>query len=131
MIGTDGVGDGRRALGGRGESVAAEHLVRRGFRILERNVRCGRGEIDMVAIDGAVVVFVEVKGNRGRRFGAPEEMVTPAKQRQLTRLATWYLQRRRWLGRPARFDVIAVDWEADGSARVRHLANAFPAAGIW
>jgi len=131
MIGTDGVGDGRRALGARGESVAAEHLVRRGVRILERNVRCGRGEIDMVAVDGAVVVFVEVKSNRGRRFGAPEEMVTPAKQRQLTRLATWYLQRRRWLGRPARFDVIAVDWDADGTPRVRHLANAFPAVGIW
>jgi len=131
MIGTDGVGDGRRALGARGESAAAEHLVRRGFRILERNVRCGRGEIDMVAVDGAVVVFVEVKSNRGRRFGAPEEMVTPAKQRQLTRLATWYLQRRRWLGRPARFDVVAVDWEADATARVRHLGNAFPASGGW
>jgi putative endonuclease len=126
-----GVSDDRRALGARGESVAAGHLERRGFRILERNVRCGRGEIDMVAVDSRVVVFVEVKSNRGRRFGAPEEMVTPAKQRQLTRLAIWYLQRRRWLGRPARFDVIAVDWDADGSARVRHIANAFPASGGW
>lgn len=131
MIGSDGVGDDRRVLGSRGESIAAEYLVRRGFRILERNVRCGRGEIDLIAVDGAVVVFVEVKGNRGRRFGAPEEMVTPAKQRQLTRLATWYLQRRRWLGRPARFDVVAVDWDPDGTASVRHLANAFPAAGGW
>lgn len=126
-----GGGDDRRALGSRGESIAAEYLERKGFRILERNVRCGRGEIDLIAADGYIVVFVEVKGNRGRRFGAPEEMVTPAKQRQLTRLATWYLQRRRWLGRPARFDVVAVDWDAGGSARVRHIANAFPATGGW
>ena len=131
MIESAGPGDNRRALGTHGESVAATYLERKGLRILERNVRCGRGEIDLIAIDGPVVVFIEVKGSRGRRFGAPEEMVTPAKQRQLTRLATRYLQRRRWLGLPARFDVVAVDWDAGGMARVRHLVNAFPASGGW
>ena len=128
---TDGTRDCRRELGASGEALAADCLERLGFRVIERNVRCGFGEIDLVALDRGTVVFVEVKSNRGPRYGAPEEMVTPAKQRQLTRLATWYLQRRRWLGRPARFDVIAVDWDADGTPRVRHLANAFPAAGIW
>jgi putative endonuclease len=122
-------GKGRRALGASGEDVAAEHLEGRGFRIVERNVRLGRGEIDLIAVDAGTVVFVEVKGNRGRRFGAPEEMVTGVKQRRLTRLATWYLQRRGWLGRPARFDVVAVDWDAGGLAAVRHFPNAFPASG--
>jgi putative endonuclease len=100
----------------------------REYRIIETNVRCRLGEIDLVALDGAVIVFVEVKGNRGGRYGAPEEMVTPAKQRRLTRLALWYLQRRGWLGRPARFDVIAVDWGSDGSQGVRHFPNAFPSS---
>lgn len=121
----------RRALGAAGESAAARLLERRGIRVVEANVRCRFGEIDLVAIDAGVVVFVEVKGNRGGRFGAPEEMVTPAKQRKLTRLALWYLQRRGWLGRPARFDVVAVDWEAADGPGVRHFPDAFPAAGGW
>lgn len=126
-----GDGDHRRALGAAGESAAARHLVRCGYRILEANVRCRIGEIDLVAVDAGVIVFVEVKGNRGRQYGAPEEMVTPAKQRRLTRLAAWYLQGRGWLGRPARFDVVAVDWDDSGAKSVRHIRDAFPAAGSW
>ena len=126
-----GSGDDRRALGAAGESAAAQYLIRRGYRVVEANARCRIGEIDLVAIDAGVIVFVEVKGNRGRHYGAPEEMVTPAKQRRLTRLAGWYLQRRGWLGMPARFDVVAVDWEESGAARVRHFRDAFPATAGW
>ena len=128
---SQGAGDGRRALGAAGESAAARLLERRGFRVVETNVRCRLGEIDIVALDAGVIVFVEVKSNRGGRFGTPEEMVTPAKQRRLTRLASWYLQRRCWLGRPARFDVVAVDWDAGGAGVVRHFPDAFPASGGW
>lgn len=131
MAGKRAAGEDRRALGARGEAIAARQLERRGYTIIERNVRLGRGEIDMVALDGETVVFVEVKGNRGRRHGAPEEMVTPAKQRRLTMLASWYLLRQRWLGRPARFDVVAVDWGPGGTATVRLFRDAFPAAGGW
>ena len=123
--------DHRRALGAAGESAAARHLEKCGYRIVEANVRCRFGEIDLVAIDTGVIVFVEVKGNRGSRFGAPEEMVTPAKQRRLTRLAAWYLQRRGWFGRPARFDVVAIDWDFAGAKCVRHFRDAFPASGSW
>lgn len=126
-----GPDDNRRALGAAGESSAARHLEGCGYRIVEANVRCRFGEIDLVAIDAGVIVFVEVKSNRGGHFGAPEEMVTPFKQRRLTRLAAWYLQRRGWLGRPARFDVVAVDWRTAGAARVRHFRDAFPATGSW
>ena len=128
---TDSTRDCRRELGASGEALAADCLERLGFRVIERNVRCGFGEIDLVALDRGTVVFVEVKSNHGRRYGAPEEMLTPAKQRRLTRLANWYLQRRGWLGRPARFDVVAVDWDAGGRAAVRHFPNAFPASGWW
>ena len=131
MTKTQGADDGRRALGAAGESAAARLLERRSFRIVETNVRCRLGEIDIVAIDAGVIVFVEVKSNRGGRFGAPEEMVTLPKQRRLTRLASWYLQRRCWLGRPARFDVVAVDWDAGGACVVRHVPDAFPASGGW
>ena len=123
--------DHRRALGAAGESAAARHLEKCGYRIVEANIRCRLGEIDLVAIDAGVIVFVEVKGNRGGRYGAPEDMVTPAKQRRLTRLAAWYLQRRGWLGRPARFDVVAVDWDISGAKCVRHFRDAFPATGSW
>jgi putative endonuclease len=131
MVHQSGAEDPRRALGAAGESAAARFLEGCGYQIVEANVRCRFGEIDLVAIDAGVIVFVEVKGNRGGRYGAPEEMVTPAKQRRLTRLAAWYLQRRCWLGRPARFDVVAVDWPAAGAGCVRHFRNAFPATGGW
>jgi putative endonuclease len=123
--------DQRRALGAGGESIAARHLENRGFRIVEANVRCRLGEIDLVALHRGVVVFVEVKSNRGRRYGPPEEMVTPAKQRRLTRLALWYLQSRGWLGKRTRFDVVAVDWDRAGERRLRHFRDAFPASGSW
>lgn len=131
MVEAGGGQDDRRALGTAGEAAAARYLARRGYRLLDANVRCRLGEIDLVALDRGTIVFVEVKSNRGRRHGAPEEMVTPAKQRRLTRLALWYLVSRDCLGRPARFDVIGVDWSTDGSARVRHHRNAFMAAGAW
>jgi len=120
----------RRETGARWEREAARHLERLGYRILGRNVRCRLGEIDLVALDGPTVVFVEVKGKGGRGHGRPEEMVTAAKQRRLTLLARWYLLQRGWLARPARFDVVAVD---DGPAgrEVRHHRDAFPAAGAW
>lgn len=122
--------DERRALGIRGEALAARYLEKRGFRILERNVRCRFGEIDLVAADGPTVVFVEVKGRGGAGYGPPEEKVTPPKQRRLALLARWYLQQRGWLGRPARFDVVAVTFE-EGAAVIRHIPEAFPAPSAW
>ncbi len=120
-------GPSRREIGSLGERLAARHLERRGLRVVERNVRCRLGEIDLVALSGGTVVFVEVKGKRGPGRGLPEEMVTAAKRRRLTFLAQWYLQRRGWLARPSRFDVVAVDWCASGPV-VRHIPDAFPAA---
>ena len=122
---------GRRVLGAAGEAAAARYLERHGFRVLEANVRCRLGELDIVALERGFVVFVEVKSNRGGRYGAPEEMVTPAKQRRLLRLAAWYLQGRGWLGRPARFDVVAVDWDQGGAGSIRHIPNAFGAPTAW
>jgi putative endonuclease len=119
----------RTGLGRSGEECAAAFLRRRGFSLLEANYRSRLGEIDIVALDGEVVVFVEVKSKSGPRYGRPGEMLTPVKRRRLTRLALAYLQMKGWLGRPARFDVVSIDWSEDPEGAVRHYRNAFEAAG--
>lgn len=113
--------DPRHRFGRYGEDAAAEYLRRRGFEILARNVRTALGEIDLVALDGDVVVFVEVKA---RRSAGGLEAVDARKQRRLSRLALAFLARAGWLERPARFDVVAV--EPGGACT--HVANAFDCA---
>lgn len=125
--------DPRHAFGRFGEDAAAEHLRRRGLEILARNVRTSLGELDLVALDGDVVVFVEVKARR-RGFASSRhgrgalvsglEAVDVRKQRRLVRLAQAFLARAGWSGRAARFDVVAVD----GDGACTHVANAFDCA---
>lgn len=98
-----------RQLRGRlGEDAAVAILRRRGFTILERNVRCGRVELDVVARDGACLVFVEVKARWSDRYGAPEEAVTRSKRRNLVRAARAYLEQRGLTEEPWRIDVLAL-----------------------
>lgn len=97
----------RAALAKAGEDAAARHLERAGYRLLERNYRCRAGELDLVALDGETVVFVEVK-LRHAPFD-PLEAVDERKQRQVSRAAFDFLLRRGMLGRSARFDVVAVE----------------------
>ena len=107
----------RIALGRRGERIAERHLKRRGYRILERNFRAAGAEIDLVALDGNTLVFVEVKTRRTTRTGVPAEAVDPNKQSHLRRAAELYAMGHREQDRAMRFDVVAID---AGSAR-RHL----------
>lgn len=120
---TRGVSERRIAAGRAGEQAAAEYLVRAGLRVVERNYRCRAGEIDIVAADGPALVFVEVKLRRPP-FD-PLEAVDSRKQRQVARAAFDFLMRRGMLGRPARFDVVAV--EAD-SLECTHVVDAFDSA---
>jgi putative endonuclease len=117
----------RQRFGRAAEEAAAHHLTSSGWRLLGRNVRVGRGELDIVARRGPVLAFVEVKGRRTGTFGAPEDAVGPRKRHQVTRLAELWLAARPWALRgvtDVRFDVIAVDARTD-PARVRHLPAAF------
>ena len=99
----------RIARGARGEAMAAAYLEERGYRILARNLRTQRGELDLVALDGAALVFVEVRTRTGTRFGSPEESVDRRKQRRLVRAAAAALAERRWPRHArVRFDVVAV-----------------------
>jgi putative endonuclease len=112
-------------IGAHGEELAAKHLVAKGYRILDRNWRSRRGEIDLVAEKDGEIVFVEVKARRSHAFGTPEEAVTRAKQQKLIRTANAYLARRgspdtRW-----RIDVIALDLNVEGEVvRLEHFENA-------
>ncbi len=119
----------KRPLGERGERAAARYLKRRGYRILARGNRLVPGELDLVALDRDTVVFVEVKTRRSADAGHPAEAVTPAKQRQLTRLAVTFLKRHGLLERRARFDVIAVTWPEGQRPTIEHFPNAFEAVG--
>ena len=114
----------RKDLGDWGEDVAAAHLVAKGFRILDRRLRLGPGEIDLLAQDGETLVFVEVKALHGGVGMDPAENVHAAKRRRLVRAARAYLAR---LAREpyCRFDVVTCLREP--GVRVEHLAGAFTA----
>jgi len=117
-----------KALGRLGEELAARALAARGYRIRERNWRCPAGELDIVAQDGDVLAFVEVKTRRGREFGTPEEGVTPAKQAKLIELTATYVQESGWPG-DWRIDVVAVELTPGGKLlRVEIIQNA---VGEW
>jgi putative endonuclease len=120
---------GQGPLGRRGERAAARYLKRRGYKILARGDRLAPGELDLVALDRDTVVFVEVKTRRSADDGHPAEAVTPAKQRQLTRLAVTFLKRHGLLEHRARFDVIAVTWPEGRRPKIEHFPNAFDAVG--
>lgn len=110
------------------ETLATDYLRKRGLEILERNVRCPLGEVDLVARDGPTYVFVEIRSHRSDRWGAAEESVGWAKRKRVVRVALWYLKHR-GLGRvPVRFDVVAVQWRGD-EAQVRWIPAAFDVDG--
>ena len=119
--------DDRRKLGERGEDAAAAFLDRVGMTVVERNWRTGAGEIDIVALDGDVVVFCEVKTRRTVAKGTPEDAVTPAKQRRYAKLAAAYLQKAGLNGVEVRFDVISLLVLAEDRALLRHHRAAFGA----
>ena len=117
-------------LGDAGERHAADFLRQRGFRIIARQHSSRFGEIDLIALDGDTLVFVEVKTRRTLSAGDPAEAITPRKQAQLTRVALAYLKRNGLLEQRTRFDVVAVLSPADGTAPVvTHYRDAFTPAG--
>ncbi|MBH0119284.1 YraN family protein [Rhodococcus sp. HM1] len=108
-------------LGARGEDLAAEFLESAGMVVLERNWRCRYGELDLIARDGAVLVFVEVKTRTGLGYGSPAEAVTPEKADRIRRLAGLWLaeQETRW--RRIRVDVVTVLVGEPGAPMITHL----------
>jgi putative endonuclease len=114
----------RQRVGRGGEEEAARFLTQKGYRILERNFRAERGEIDLVAIDGNSLVFIEVKTKAKDGFGEPEDWVSPKKQRQIGKVAMAYLQKHGLEDADCRFDVIAIT-HAGTEKRIHHIEDAF------
>ena len=111
--------------GEEGEALAASYLTERGLKLLKRNFRAKRGEVDLVLRDGDCLVFCEVKTRSDERWTRPAAAVNQKKRRNLTLAALEYLRR---LGNPevkVRFDIVEVLLHDVGGAEVRHLPNSF------
>lgn len=121
----------RLRLGRRAEDIVARWLSEKGWRILARNARTRFGELDIVALDGSTLVFLEVKAGREGATAGPERPVLsvgPRKQQRIRRLAAGWMAEHRDGPRYAeiRFDVAGVSFDRDGSlTEVEHIPNAF------
>jgi putative endonuclease len=119
-----------RPLGDRGEGFAVRYLKHLGYHIVGRQVDLRVGELDIVAVDGRTVVFVEVKTRRSTDAGTPTEAIDEHREERMTRAALAYLKAHGLLEYSARFDVIALTWpESARRPEVEHIQNAFPAVG--
>jgi len=115
----------RQRLGQSGEETVVRYLEKNGYIILTKNYRCKIGEIDIIARDGADLVFIEVKTRSSLGYGSPAAAVTTRKQRQITRAAQWYLAEQQLFDAPARFDVISVLCGEANLQQIDHIHNAF------
>jgi putative endonuclease len=111
------------SLGLSGEALAEDHLRGLGYEIVARDVRTPLGQLDLVAVDGRTLVFVEVKTRAGHGFGLPQEAVDARKIRKLRQLGLYYLKMRPHRG-PVRFDVIGLTVRQGQPLRVDHVKNA-------
>ncbi len=114
------------SLGERGELLAAKHLRRNGYRILERNTKLGAYEIDIIAREGDTIAFVEVKTRQGDPYADPEANITPTKMRHLRRAAGIYLAHHDNPEYYYRFDVVTVVIPGSGAPEIALYRDAFP-----
>jgi putative endonuclease len=120
----------RRWFGNRSERAATRFLKRLGYRIVARNYTCPSGELDIVAVDGTTLVFVEVRSTGSDDVARPASSVDLEKQRRVTELALYFMQTKRLLGRHARFDVLAISWPSGRrEPEIVHYPHAFEAVG--
>jgi putative endonuclease len=114
-----------RLLGEAGERIASKYLEDKGFHILERNVRRPEGEIDLIALEGEALVFVEVKLRTSRRMGAAVQQIAPAKAARLMSLAEGYHADHPELPADLRIDVVAIELTVGGDVgQLNHVRNA-------
>jgi putative endonuclease len=112
-----------KLLGKEGEDQAAKFLVKKGYRILERNYRTRNGEIDLITLHEGAVVFVEVKTRTSDAYGAPELAVNARKQGRMIKAALGYIKYKKLHQVPCRFDVVAISSSA--GQPVELIRNAF------
>ncbi len=115
----------KKFIGQKGEELACEYLLHNGYVVLDKNVRIGRGEIDVVCIKDSLTIFVEVKARTSRKYGIPEEAITYRKALKLAELANKYLQIHQLSNIRYRIDVVVVEMKNTyQKANIRHIKNA-------
>jgi len=117
--------DTPHALGKSGEKIALRFLKNKKYKIITKNYRLFRGEIDIIAQKSNILVFVEVKTRRSKNFGFPEESVTPSKQQQIKKIAQGFLVKNNLQDIECRFDVISLSFNDNEKFSVHHIKNAF------
>jgi putative endonuclease len=110
-------------FGKESEAIAARHLEKKGYKILETNYKTRAGEIDIIAKQWGVLVFVEVKARHSTRFGHPKYAVTQKKQKKISRVALTYLKATNQMKKRARFDVVVITRRDETEIEV--VENAF------
>jgi putative endonuclease len=118
------VSNDKQLLGKEGERIAERYLIKKGYKLVERNYRCPSGELDLIVLDRRVIVFVEVKTRTGDAFGTPFEAVEFRKQQKMTQAAQYFLAQKGLHQRDARFDVVGISWPGREPS-VEHIENAF------
>lgn len=112
-------------FGRSGEDYALDYLEKKGMSLLARNVRSSHGEIDLIVKDGCIIVFVEVKARRNRRYGEPIEAVTIYKQQHIKYTARMFLYNHHLTEASIRYDVVEVMMIPDRTIQIRHVKDAF------
>lgn len=110
-------------LGKTGEDLVCQYIIRNGMQLLKRNYRAGKGEIDLIAMEGDTVVFIEVKTRSGLNYGTAAEAVGYRKQQVLIRTAQYFIAQHGFYETNIRFDVAEV-YPSEGN-RLNYIANAF------
>lgn len=116
-------------IGKIGEQLSQKYLQEKGYAILETNWRLGRMEVDIIAYQEGVIVFVEVKTRSSVLFGEPQEFVDEKKQKSYVRMANAYIQMKQRT-EEVRFDIIAIEMNSTGY-QLNHIENAFYAMDLW
>jgi putative endonuclease len=112
-----------RTVGYKAEERAAEFLAGKGYQILTKNFTIRGGEVDLVARDGNILVFVEVKMRSNTAFGSALESITPWKIQALQKTALFYIRRFEWGDKPYRFDLVTMDKNPDGTFEYGLMKN--------
>ncbi len=113
----------KQISGIKGEDIAASYLVKKGYKIIERNFRAKGGEIDIIAIDGDTLVFAEVKARSTDEFGSPLEAITYRKMKSLVRTAEFYKLRNPKLPEILRIDAVAISLDSENKVKSVELVK--------
>lgn len=122
----------KKQVGDKGEDIASDFLINKGYEVIQRNYRCRFGEIDIIAEYNGIIIFVEVKTRHTASFGTPQESITSSKIRKISKTAILYAQEKNLIEQSYRFDVIAITYPKYSlEPNILHIENAFEISNVF